>query len=79
MNGKFFLILFLFIINSLVFAQQNEVSSNNQIPPVYIAGTQMLTIHSSINNQDYDLYINLPRDYNDSGKTFPVIYLLDGQ
>ncbi len=56
------------------YAQQ----SDDSIPEVKIAGTQLLQIHSSIVNQDYDLYINLPGNF-DTSQTYPVIYLLDAQ
>lgn len=46
---------------------------------VEMHGTQLLTIHSSIAGGDYDLYINLPRKYQDTTLRFPVLYLLDGQ
>lgn len=48
-------------------------------PVVEIPGTQLLKIHSAIVGQDYDLYINLPRNYKDTTRAFPVLYLLDGQ
>lgn len=48
-------------------------------PMVEIAGTQALHFTSSIVGQEFDLYVNLPRDYRDTSKSFPVIYLLDGQ
>ena len=54
-------------------------SNNSSAPRVEIAGTQLLRIHSSIVNQDYDLYINIPRFFDDTSRTFPVIYLLDAQ
>ena len=46
---------------------------------VVMHGTQVLTIHSSIAGADYDLYIGLPRKYQDTTLRFPVVYLLDGQ
>jgi len=46
---------------------------------VVIHGTQLLTIHSSIAGADYDLYIGLPRKYQDTTLRFPVLFLLDGQ
>jgi predicted alpha/beta superfamily hydrolase len=46
---------------------------------VELAGTQLLTIHSSVVGRDYDMYINLPRNYHDTTRSFPVLYLLDGQ
>jgi predicted alpha/beta superfamily hydrolase len=67
-------ILFLFI---LIF---NFVSLNAQdFPNVDIPGTQLRTIHSSIVGQEYKLHINLPGDFQDTTKTFPVVYLLDSQ
>ncbi|HTY37623.1 MAG TPA: alpha/beta hydrolase-fold protein [Bacteroidota bacterium] len=54
--------------------------STEALPPVVpIAGTQLLHLTSSIVNQEYDLYINLPRGYSDTTKRFPVIYHLDAQ
>lgn len=46
---------------------------------VPILGTELRTITSSIVGQEYDLYINLPRGYQDTSKKFPVLFLLDGQ
>lgn len=69
----FFLPVFAFI--NINFAQDNKSSTTE----VKIAGSQLLQIHSSIVDQDYDLYINIPRFFDDSTKTFPVIYLLDAQ
>ena len=65
-----------FLLNGNIFSQEN---SNSSFPEVSIAGTQLRHIHSDINNEDYDLYINLPADYNDTIKAFPVIYLIDAQ
>jgi len=48
-------------------------------PMVEIAGTQSLHFTSSIVGQEFNLYVNIPRDYQDTSKAFPVIYLLDGQ
>ena len=67
--------LLVFALINVNFAQDD----NSSLPEVKIAGTQLLKIHSSIVNQDYDLYINLPRFFDDSTKTFPIIYLLDAQ
>ncbi len=59
------------------YAQDNNMSTTP--PQVEIAGTQLLTMSSSICHQDYVLSINLPRGYSDTTKTFPVLYVLDGQ
>ncbi|MGA9408630.1 MAG: alpha/beta hydrolase-fold protein [Bacteroidota bacterium] len=60
-------------------AQSGHGDSLSSPPAVEIAGTQSLHFTSSIVGQEFNLYVNLPRDYQDSSKTFPVIYLLDGQ
>jgi predicted alpha/beta superfamily hydrolase len=51
---------------------------NPPIKPVELTGTQIHTLHTST-GQDYQLYVILPRNYQDSTKKFPVLYLLDGQ
>ena len=48
-------------------------------PQVEIRGTQLLHLTSAIVGQEYDLYVNLPRGYEDTIKRFPVIFVLDGQ
>jgi predicted alpha/beta superfamily hydrolase len=48
-------------------------------PEVEIPGTQLLHITSSIMGQEYALYVNLPRYYDDTTRVFPVLYLLDAQ
>jgi predicted alpha/beta superfamily hydrolase len=47
--------------------------------PVEIPGTQLVKITSSILNEDFSLFVQLPRFYEDTTRTFPVVYLLDGQ
>ncbi|MBS1603705.1 MAG: alpha/beta hydrolase, partial [Bacteroidetes bacterium] len=42
------------------------------------APVDSLVIHSSLTGEDYIAYINLPGGYS-HGKTYPVIYVLDGQ
>jgi hypothetical protein len=45
---------------------------------VTIDGTELRTIHSSIVGQEYLLKVRLPDGYEESGKRYPVLYLLDG-
>jgi predicted alpha/beta superfamily hydrolase len=56
--------------------QEGEKISPRQVE---LPGTQLLTIHSSIVGRDYDLYVSFPRNYRDTTRRFPVLYLLDGQ
>jgi predicted alpha/beta superfamily hydrolase len=46
---------------------------------VTIPNTQLLKMKSSVVGQEYDLYVHLPRGYQDTTKTFCVLYLLDAQ
>ena len=70
-------ILSLLLFQNYIFAQENKNSSVPEAVP--ILGTQLLHINSSIVNQEYDLYINLPRNYSDTSKIFPVLFLVDAQ
>jgi predicted alpha/beta superfamily hydrolase len=65
------------LAGSLLFAQDNKTEQS--FPDVKMAGTQQREIYSKIVGQDYELYINLPANYNNTTKSYPVIYLLDAQ
>jgi len=71
--------LLILLMPVIVFAQASSGQSASKPPQVEIAGTQVLHISSSITNKEYDLYINLPRYYSDTTRTFPVLYLIDAQ
>jgi hypothetical protein len=73
------LIFFSVLQFETVCAQRNDSKVSPPPHTVEIPGTQSLNITSSVVVQEYDLYINLPRDYQDTTKTFPVVYLLDAQ
>jgi predicted alpha/beta superfamily hydrolase len=73
------IISFLMIFFALCVNTGQAQNNDEQLPQVEIPGTQKLKIYSSIVGQEYDLYINLPRNFNDTSRTFPVIYLLDAQ
>ncbi len=66
-------------IGNSAMAQEEITQSVASLPPVTILGTQLQHITSTITGEEYDLYINLPRNYQDQSRTFPVLYLLDGQ
>ena len=69
------IILLTFQITGLTLAQTVRSSP----PQVEILGTQLQHLNSAIVGQEYDLYVNLPRGYRDTTKTFPVVFLVDGQ
>ncbi len=79
---KFYYMAFSLIIISIcagTLRSQTESKAEKTLPEVSIQGTKMMTFHSAIVDQDYDLYINLPGNYSDTTKKFPVLYVLDGQ
>lgn len=46
---------------------------------LFIVGSESISFQSAINNSEYKLYVNLPEGYdNNSTKTYPVFYALDG-
>ena len=69
------LFLLAFLTSGLLLAQ----TSRSTPPQVVILGTQHLHLNSTIVGQEYDLYVNLPRGYQDTTKAFPVIFLVDAQ
>ena len=75
--------LFVFLFAVLLFETSSgrpaHGDSLSSPPTVEIAGTQSLHLTSTIIGQEFGLSVNIPRDYQDSSKAFPVIYLLDGQ
>lgn len=75
-GSKIIPMILFFVLAEFIFAQEKNVSNP---PQVEIAGTQLLHFNSKIAKQDYDLYINLPRNYSDANKKFPVLFLLDAQ
>jgi predicted alpha/beta superfamily hydrolase len=78
--NRLLVISFLFILPlGINDAQMNDGQSSTKPPQVEIAGSQLLKINSSITGQEYVLHISLPQHYNDTSKTYPVIYLVDSQ
>lgn len=73
-----FIIGFLFA-GSLVKAQPGQKVNTDLLPKVTVPESQLIKINSSITGKKYDIFINIPRHYNDTSKTFPVVYLVDGQ
>ncbi|MCK5455876.1 MAG: alpha/beta hydrolase [Melioribacteraceae bacterium] len=74
------IILFIvfFTLFSICTFAQTENKNDSKFSKVIPNHTELRIIHSKIIDDDYYLYIKLPSSYNDSDKTYPVIYLLDG-
>ena len=75
-----FVSLFVFI-PQITYTQENRPEILKQYPPVPILSTQLRELKSSLVNQEYHLYIHLPRTYWDekTRRSYPVMYLLDAQ
>jgi predicted alpha/beta superfamily hydrolase len=67
--------LWISLLPTVAYSQMEKSSP----PEVQIPGTQLRHITSSIMGQEYALYVNLPRYYDDTTRAFPVLYLLDAQ
>jgi predicted alpha/beta superfamily hydrolase len=72
--NKILLVISALIFSFTSFAQQ-VIESDQQLN---LYNSQLRIIHSSIVNDDYYIYISLPDDYGSSDKSYPVLYLLDG-
>ena len=75
------IIIFKIIVTiGVLFFFQYKTSAQNTLPAVEIPGSQIVNYTSSIvAGQKYDLLINLPGNYQNSNKKYPVIFLLDAQ
>jgi hypothetical protein len=60
-------------------SQENDRGRATTNAAVEIPGSQLLRMTSAIVGQEYDIYVQLPGNYPDTSKTFPVVYVLDGQ
>jgi predicted alpha/beta superfamily hydrolase len=68
-----FLLPIAVLISAQLYAQETP-------PVVTIPSTQKLSLKSKIIDQEYDLLVHLPGNYNtQKDKTYPVLYLLDAQ
>ena len=68
-----FLLPIAVLISAQLYAQETP-------PVVSIPSTQKLSLKSKIIDQEYDLLVHLPGNYNtQKDKTYPVLYLLDAQ
>lgn len=71
---KLVLIIVLFLLGIPGFAQDNGKTTQQ----INLYNSQLTILHSNIVNDDYHIYISLPDDYDTSGKSYPVLFLLDG-
>jgi predicted alpha/beta superfamily hydrolase len=63
---------------ALFLAAFTAAHAAGSVPPVTLESTEHRTIASAKIGQTYDLFVSLPDGYATSGKTYPVLYVLDG-
>jgi predicted alpha/beta superfamily hydrolase len=70
----------LFILCTVVSCQFNSYAQPaSPQPRVDIPGSEVRKIHSSIEQEEYELQISLPAGYEKGDKKYPVVYLMDSQ
>jgi len=68
------------IVSTLLFSLLALSINAQEFPQVTIPGSQVRKITSSIvKGQEYELQILLPGGYKNSGKKYPVVYVMDSQ
>lgn len=73
----------MFIKNVLLLAFMlvpTSVANNGhagQLPPFGYPPFETINIHANSNNKDYELYIQLPKSYRDTKKSYPLIIVND--
>jgi len=71
-----------FIITLLVVGKtysQQEKQSEKKYPKVELDNTEVRELRSSYNNQKYKIYVKFPRNYQETNKDYPVLYILDAE
>ncbi|MDZ7288791.1 MAG: alpha/beta hydrolase-fold protein [candidate division KSB1 bacterium] len=78
-NATIFLLFSIFCLEAIYAQEKNSMNIASAPPRVEIPNTQLRKITSAIVQQEYDLYIHLPRGYGKTNDSYPVLYLLDAQ
>jgi len=58
---------------------QQPIESEKEYSKVEIDNTEVRELRSGYNGQKYKIYIKFPRNYQNSKKNFPVLYILDAE
>ena len=72
---RHYLLIFIFPLCFNTVSGQNERSLNTTA--VSLERTELRLLHSDIVGQDYELLISLPRDYDGSNQSYPVVIITD--
>lgn len=70
-------LILLFPLTSAMAQQKAQREQKDSFPEVTLPKTQVRFLHSSICNDEYKVFISLPKDYNYTDSSYPVLYLTD--
>jgi uncharacterized protein len=70
-------ITILFALQSPTLSAQDDNDTNLELIASLEPGTRVVRMESPSNDQQYLIFINLPRGYDSSDRTYPVVYLTD--
>ncbi len=77
-NYLVLILLVVFSYNSALTFAQVEIEDSIKYSSIVPNHTELHNIHSDIVNDDFYLYVKLPKYYSETDERYPVIYLLDG-
>lgn len=68
-----------FFLHGLVFLSANLISASyaNQHSPFGYPAYETISIHANSNNKDYELYVQLPKSYQKTKASYPLIIVND--
>lgn len=61
----------------MIFCAEAQHADTSIFPRVFLPETELRYLYSSIVGDEFEIFIALPRDYNISDTTYPVLYLTD--
>jgi predicted alpha/beta superfamily hydrolase len=67
----------LYVCSFVLIAGLSINSYASQIPPFGHPPFATIDVHSQSNNKDYELYVQLPKSYQDTKKSYPIIIVND--
>lgn len=74
----FILLLQLALLSFSIVSAQDEPTTDDNLLHALVPYTESMIISSPVNEQDYLIFVRLPRSYDsDSDETYPVLYLSD--
>lgn len=75
-----FNLLIIVLVGSACSTQTTKLSEHNELEPVTLDSSEIFTLYSELNQQNYRIRVRLPASYQSApSKRYPIILKLDGQ